>query len=267
MRLLLCLNNDFLSNFALNLLWERIRHHDIAIALSNSIGPPSAPRAAVFGEWAARERALVEGLAPAPGAFQSFPQLAAGKSGEARVFTGINRPEAVDYVKAANPDVIVAIRYGHIFKAPLFDIPRHGILNLHAGLLPEYRGMYAAFWAMLHKEREIGCTLHYVRDAGIDTGDIIEEYRIPAEYDRSVIWNIAMLYYGAAEMIVRALAAIERDGKATAVPQRTEGAAYYNYPQDADVAQFARQDGVLYEERDYAALFKPYGATACLQTA
>jgi len=263
MRLLLCLNNDFLANYALNLLWDRIRQHDISIVLSNGIGAASAPKAAVFGEWGKLERKLVSEAAP----YRTFWQLAAGAGGEAREFSNINSADAVGYVKNFNPDVIVAIRYGHIFKSPLFNIPRHGILNLHAGLLPQYRGIYASFWAMLRGERDIGCTLHYVRDAGIDIGDIIEEQRKPADYNRSVLWNIAMLYDGAADMIVRALSAIERDGAVPAVPQRTEGGAYYPFPLDADIVQFARQGGTLYEERDYAALLQPYGMAACQQTA
>ena len=267
MRLLVCLNNDLVANFALNLLWERIDHHDVSIALSKSIGPPSLPRADVFAKWGRLERSLVfDALFPsrekqdAPRtAYRTFRQLAASKGGAAPVFSNINHPEAVEYVRARRPDLIVAVRYGHIFKAPLFDIPRHGILNLHAGLLPQYRGIYCSFWAMLHKQPDVGCTLHHVRDAGIDTGDVIEEHRNRADYDRSVMWNLAMLYHGAADMIERAILAIEKGKALPSIPQSTEGGAYYRYPQNEDMAQLEQQGGRLYDRQDYETLFKFYG--------
>lgn len=268
MRLLLCLNNDLVSNYALNLLWKYVKHHQVSIVMSEGIGPPSTPKATAFERWGQLERARVnEYLYPlreqqASEGFRTFRQLAQSMDGEERSFASISRPEAVAHVSALAPDLIVAIRYGHIFKAPLFDIPRYGILNLHAGLLPAYRGIYASFWAMLNREKEIGCTLHTVRDAGIDTGDILEEHRMRADYGRSVMWNIAMLYHGAAQMIARAVATIEKGDVPVTKPQTSEGAGYYSYPVDADIARFERQGCKLYEERDYDGLFQAYGLKA-----
>jgi len=276
MRLLLCLNDDFLANYALNLLVPHLEGHSYSIALSKGIGLSSLKKAAIFADWARVEHDLIyERLFPVcerrgmvSGTYGTFAQLAQQGGGTVEDFSSINGPQALAYIREVNPDLIIAVRFGHIFKAPLFTLPRYGILNLHAGMLPHYRGAYATFWAMLHQEREIGCALHYVTDGGIDTGDVVEQQRITADYSRSVMANIAALYTGAAQMIARAVAAIERSGKVPAAAQPRVGGGYYHYPQDEDIAQLVRQGGSLYAPQDYAFLSQLYQpGHPCLQTA
>jgi methionyl-tRNA formyltransferase len=80
-----------------------------------------------------------------------------------------------------------SIRFGQIFKPPVIAIPRWGILHLHSGLLPGYRGVLAIFWAMLKRELRSGCTLHYVADATIDTGPILGTHSVPADGQSSLV--------------------------------------------------------------------------------
>ena len=88
----------------------------------------------------------------------------------------INSPEYVEWVRARRPDVI-AVCGASIFKEPLIDVPREGVLNLHGGLSQRYRGLFTTDWAVHNEEPEyVGGTVHYV-NPGIDEGDIVFQAR------------------------------------------------------------------------------------------
>ncbi|MEO7963002.1 MAG: formyltransferase family protein, partial [Gemmatimonadaceae bacterium] len=92
------------------------------------------------------------------------------------------------------PDLVVSIRYGAIFKSRFLAIPRLGVLNLHSGQLPTYRGVLATFRALAAGEKEIGMTVHYISDGTIDTGAIVAVTRTPVDRTRSLFWHIAQVY-------------------------------------------------------------------------
>ncbi len=82
-------------------------------------------------------------------------------------------------IEEIQPDLIVTCAYGQILPPELLAIPRLGAINIHASLLPKYRGSAPIQWALLNGEEKTGITLMYM-DAGMDTGDIIDtvEYAI-----------------------------------------------------------------------------------------
>src|SRR5271170_3235526 len=121
MRVLLCLNRDFMSNIALNRLREALQGHAIDIVLSSGIGKKSSPRAAAIIEWQQREdRFLQNGLFPLLEKsrtnnrykeFQSFSQLAQTTVSKTILeFSNINAGEGLAYVRQFNPDVILSVR-------------------------------------------------------------------------------------------------------------------------------------------------------------
>ena len=76
-------------------------------------------------------------------------------------------------VRAFDADLLISIRFGQIFKAEAIAQPRTGIINLHSGLLPEYKGVMASFWSLLNEEPRLGTTLHWITDKKIDSGALI----------------------------------------------------------------------------------------------
>jgi methionyl-tRNA formyltransferase len=84
----------------------------------------------------------------------------------------------LERLRAAAPDTLLVWSYSMLLPPAVLDVPRRGAVNVHSGLLPEYRGGHVVQWAILNGERETGATLHYL-DAGIDTGPIIETSRFP----------------------------------------------------------------------------------------
>jgi len=84
----------------------------------------------------------------------------------------INHPKVIELIDHYQPDLIVVFGTS-LLKGTLLEKGRLGIINLHGGLSPEYRGADCTFWALYNQEPEkIGCTVHYI-NAGIDTGNII----------------------------------------------------------------------------------------------
>ena len=84
----------------------------------------------------------------------------------------IRAPEAQELLQKLAPDVIVIIAYGQIIPARLLSIPKLGWINLHASLLPKYRGAAPINWAIANGETKTGVTSMRI-DAGMDTGEIL----------------------------------------------------------------------------------------------
>ncbi len=270
MRILLCLNRDFMSNVALNQLRDALASQRIDIVLSKGVGKKSSPKAPAIEQWQQLESRLIEDVlfplleksnpSSTHNWFQSFNQLAKTTvSKTIREFSDINEGEGLAYVQQFDPDVIVSIRFGQIFKSPVIDIPRFGVINLHSGVLPDYRGILATFWAMLNDETHIGCSLHYVTDNTIDTGNIIGISKIPADTERSLLWNVAALYEPGAALIVDALSKLSGDEPLMGHPQDNSRGHYFSFPSQQEIIEFLAKGYQLYSMEDYSVLMRWYG--------
>jgi methionyl-tRNA formyltransferase len=92
-----------------------------------------------------------------------------------------NRPddeELFERLKEADPDIIVANNWRTWIPPRIFDLPRHGTLNVHDSLLPKYAGFSPLIWALINGEREVGVTAHRM-NAELDAGDVLLQRAIP----------------------------------------------------------------------------------------
>ena len=87
-------------------------------------------------------------------------------------FERVKAPEGVAQLRALEPDVVVTAAFGQILTQELLDIPAHGTVNVHASLLPKYRGSAPINWCVLNGEKQAGVTI-MLTDIGIDTGDML----------------------------------------------------------------------------------------------
>lgn len=91
------------------------------------------------------------------------------------------REEAfIDILKDYAPDVIVVVAFGQILPESILNLPKYGCLNVHASLLPKYRGAAPIQWVVIDGEKETGVTIMYM-EKGLDTGDMIAKTVIPIE--------------------------------------------------------------------------------------
>ena len=98
--------------------------------------------------------------------------------------------EFIDEIKSLNPDVICVVAYGKILPKEILEIPHLGCINVHASLLPRYRGSAPIQWAVLNGEKETGVTTMYM-DIGMDTGDMIlkEKVQIGEDETTGELWD------------------------------------------------------------------------------
>lgn len=82
--------------------------------------------------------------------------------------------EFVDILKDIQPDVIVVIAFGQILPKEILELPKYGCINVHASLLPKYRGAAPIQWAVIDGEKESGVTTMYMEE-GLDTGDMLDQ--------------------------------------------------------------------------------------------
>ena len=94
----------------------------------------------------------------------------------------VRAPEAIDHIKELAPDLVVVVAFGQILPQRLLDLPRFGCINIHASLLPRYRGAAPLNWCLINGETETGVTTMQM-DAGLDTGDMLLVKRTPIDPD------------------------------------------------------------------------------------
>ena len=125
--------------------------------------------------------------------------------------------EGVEDLKSLAPDIMVTAAYGQILSDEVLAIAKHGIINIHASLLPKYRGAAPIQWAIINGEKKTGVTIMQTAH-GVDTGDIIlqEEIGIGAKETSAMLFE--RLSVLGAECVVKALELIE-SGKATFTKQ------------------------------------------------
>ncbi len=101
-----------------------------------------------------------------------------------------NNEEFINEIRNLNPDVICVVAYGKILPQEILDIPKLGCINVHASLLPKYRGAAPIQWAIINGDKTTGVTTMYM-DAGMDTGDMIlsDEVKIQDDETTGELWN------------------------------------------------------------------------------
>lgn len=129
-----------------------------------------------------------------------------------------NNPEAVEQLRSYNADMFVVAAFGQILTEEVLNMPKYGCINIHASLLPAYRGAAPIQWAILDGLEETGVTIMQM-DKGIDTGDILMQETLAIESTdtgESLFDKLSIL---GAKAIVRAIPLIE---EGSLVPQKQD---------------------------------------------
>lgn len=109
------------------------------------------------------------------------------------VFQSLNikEQESIDYLQGLEAELFVVVAYGQILSRKVLDLPKKGCINVHASLLPKYRGAAPIHWAIINGESETGVTIMYMEEA-LDSGDIIEqrEVKIEPHYNVGILHDI-----------------------------------------------------------------------------
>ena len=147
----------------------------------------------------------------------------------------VNDLEFVKELELLEPDLMILSGYNPILKYPLLKIAKKGIINLHGGRLPKYRGGSPINWQIINGEKQGACTILYV-DEGIDTGDIIAEkiFNIgPNETAGDVLERTLEIF---PKLLLESINKIE-NGSVTSKVQNRNAGSYFckRYPQDGRI--------------------------------
>lgn len=135
-----------------------------------------------------------------------------------------NNDDVANKIRTLRPDVIVVVAYGKILPKEILDIPTKGCINLHASLLPKYRGAAPINWAIINGDEKTGVTTMFMNEK-MDEGDILLQCAteiIPHDTAEALHDHLAVL---GAELLVKTLDKIE-EGELKGIPQDHSKATY-----------------------------------------
>jgi methionyl-tRNA formyltransferase len=116
----------------------------------------------------------------------------------------VRRPEVVEQLREMAPEVMVVVGYGQIIPRAILEIPPQGIINVHASLLPKYRGAAPVQWAIARGETRTGVTTMRINE-GLDTGDVLLQWETEIGPEENAVELSARLAEAGAELLVRTL--------------------------------------------------------------
>jgi folate-dependent phosphoribosylglycinamide formyltransferase PurN len=166
-------------------------------------------------------------LTPAPLEFQDIQKRDYQEWHSNIHFTqGNNSLETQTLLKTLKPDILVLGQTG-ILKSEVLSVPQKGTLNAHPGILPEYRGINCAYWALYQKDfSKIGSSVHWVDD-GIDTGRVItQEKYTPNPQDSFEYLESLITYRQCVSLLTQTLSSLNENKKLPKTIQK-EGSQYY----------------------------------------
>ena len=243
MRITFLTNLDLASNVALNLLLPALSTaHDLELMCSSSVGKPSThPELAALTFL---EQTLPNDLIfpmvdtqKNTGELLTFHGLERYLTSPMRVLNAPNSEQGLRLLSDKTPELMISIRYGKILRNKALSIPDLGVLNLHSGKLPDYRGVMATFRAMLAQEQELFSTLHWIDDDTIDTGRVISVQGHRRAAIGCYLSNTLSLYPAGCRAIINAVNALE-DGED--LPNLASGGPgnYYSFPDEETIRDF-----------------------------
>ena len=135
------------------------------------------------------------------------------------------REKVYQVMKELNPDVIVVVAFGQIIPKEILHMPKYGCINVHASLLPAYRGAAPIQWAVINGDKESGVTIMRM-DEGVDTGDMINKVIVPLNEKETGGSLFDRLSESGAKLLVETLPMLE-DGSAVFEKQPEESTTPY----------------------------------------
>jgi len=184
------------------------------------------------------ERNLVCGIVAAeirPQSHSALAAIAAEREVPFLIQPRVTTPPYSRFVSSVTdlaPDLIVCDSYSMLLRADILSVPRSGAVNVHGGLLPQYRGGNPVQWAIINDEVQAGVTIHYM-DEGFDSGPIIAQRQVPLLFTDT--WRDVMSRIGVAtEALLSENARLILTGGAAAARQDSAQARHYPHRTPAD---------------------------------
>lgn len=262
---ILC-NRDLASCIALNHLLPALSAHHVTVFTSSSVGRAATTPVPELQCLKFYEQELFNTIIwplldvshqHVSNRLHSFTGLANMIGQPVTALNNINQPDGLARLKQTEPALIVSIRYGVILREQALAVPSLGVLNLHSGRLPDYKGVMATFRALLNGDTRLGTTLHWIDDSSIDTGRIIEVTSQPVVAGKSYLWHVLALYEEGCRSIAGAVASLAR-GETLHSDKQTGAGHYYTFPTASDFAAFRHAGWKLVDSAELSVIAKQF---------
>ncbi|MBZ4334428.1 formyltransferase family protein [Corallococcus sp. AS-1-12] len=191
------------------------------------------------------------------GGLMSFQQLSRAYGIPLRVSDDFSGEETVEALRAQQVDLFVTSMCDQILREPLLGLPRHGCLNLHPSLLPDFRGVDSIFQAMLHGVPEIGTTLHRTT-ARIDAGDVHGQSAFTRTGAESHLALTVKATAAGVPLLARHLEALEqgRTPPSLAIDVSRARFPYRSWPTREELERFHAAGQVFWRAEDFRRLLR-----------
>lgn len=256
MNIILLGHYDFPSNFALSELVQGLGQHRLRIFLSGTVASDGALDAELraLGQY---DRSLCERLnnrrmqsAGSGRRVLSFTELAEQTGAAVEELIQPNSDSGIARLAAERPDLVISVRYRRILQEGVLRLPPLGVINLHSGLLPDYKGVMATFWAMYNGAADFGSTLHFIDDGTIDTGRVISIQSSKLIAANSYLRNVLSIYPEGCRALISAVESLEQGKPIEPVRQQAEG-NYYTFPDAGALRGFRTRGFRLYDGSEF----------------
>jgi len=254
MNIIFFLNRDLESNFSYYLLRPALQGHHVRIFLSESVGGKKTKAKDLrLLESFERDRFFklptYKNRENTKADFEFFDEYFS--SVPIDLCQNVNDPKFVAEIKSFAPDLFISIRFGKIFRDEIIGVPRLGILNLHSGILPDFRGILGTLHALREGRNEVGCTLHFIDNSSIDTGRIIDIAYLPVDLNHSLFWHILNLYPLGCLMIIKTLNLFEDGLEVPTRVQDLRAGQYFSLPEEHHFDELKRRGFEIIKEQEY----------------
>jgi methionyl-tRNA formyltransferase len=157
--------------------------------------------------------------------------------------TAVNSLQYQSTLNELNIDLIISVACPKILKKKILRLPRKGCINLHAGYLPQYRGIAPLFWAMLHKEKTVAISIHFMNEK-VDDGEIIGQTEIPIESTDS-LHSLYLKVINEGPISLNEVVKRIREDRVVGIENDEHLSTYYGFPSYEDGKAF-RRDGLRF---------------------
>lgn len=263
MKITILANRDLASCLALNRLIPELQVHELTVFLSARVGgsasqSPSLELLHYYEQQLFNDTVfpLAEALSSPTAELLSFGGLGKYLVKPVENLEKINSEGLENYL-GSEPDLVLSIRYGGILKERVIAAPEYGVLNLHSGLLPDYRGVMATFRALLNGADHIGTTLHYIDDGGIDTGRIVTTTSMPISPSQTYLWHVLKLYQQGCETMITAVKQLQ-EFKTLECQSQSSGGNYFSFPDEEELNRFFSRGFALVDADHIASVAKRF---------
>lgn len=149
----------------------------------------------------------------------------------------------VSFLRSFSPDLVVSFSAPCVFPEAVLKLPRHGCINLHCSMLPQFAGVMPSFWTLYKGVSSTGATVHYM-DTRIDNGSILAQRAVALEPGMSILDVIRKTKAVGGDLVCDAISEI-MEGRASPRPNDVSKGSYYGWPTLEDLRQFRRNGGRL----------------------